>query len=126
MSHTTNNNLFTRIAYRALADLIFYFHLMLVLLVLFGWALPKLWLLYMFVLEMTLLSDIFFGYCILSKWEFYLRKKIDETVAYSYTWTTYYTYKYTQHTISEKFFERASLIFLLVSIVINLYFHYFF
>ena len=61
--------------YRVGADAIFILHFLLVLFVVFGWLTPRLWPWYMAALVVTLISDMVFGYCILSKWEFDLRKK---------------------------------------------------
>jgi hypothetical protein len=115
-----------RTLYRACADLIFILHLTLVLVVLFGWAIPRLWPFYMTFLVITLISDVIFGYCILSKWEFTLRKKRDASVGYNYNWSTYYTHKLTQQHISDIFFTRLALVFLLISLGVNVYFHFFF
>jgi len=110
---------------RLLAAIIFFLHFAVVLIVLFGWMIPSLWYPYMAVLAGTLLSDLVFGYCILSKWEFDLRKKIDPSIDYNYRWTSYYTYRFTQHRVSDTFILRVSTVFLVGSLVINLYFHNF-
>lgn len=111
--------------YRILADLIFILHATILIIALFGWLVPSLWYVYMTILILTLLSDVAFGYCILSKWEFDLRKKIDPSVNYRYSWTTFYTYKFTQNVISETFIERSAQVFIVGSLVLNIYFHYF-
>ena len=112
--------------YRIIADIIFLAHFLVLVIALFGWLVPSLWYVYMTVLILTLLSDLAFGYCILSKWEFDLRKKINPELDYRYSWTTFYTYKYTQNIISERFIERAAQVFIIGSLIFNIYFHYFF
>ncbi len=63
--------------YNLIANVVFLLHLFLVLVVCIGWAFPSLFYLFLFLLSITALSEIFLGYCILTKWEFSLRKKID-------------------------------------------------
>lgn len=113
-----------KIAYRVGADTIFVLHLLLILLAVFGWIAPSLWWIYMGALFATLISDLTFGYCILSKWEFDLRKKLDPTTDYNYTWTTYYTYKFTNQRISDRFYKKAAVTALALAIAINLYFKF--
>lgn len=113
-----------KLVYRTAAEVIFLIHLGLVLLVVFfGWYFPSLWPWYTAALVVTLISDLAFGYCILSKWEFDLRKKINPQTNYDYTWATHYTYKITNHRISNRFFERMATLFLVVSLANSLYFH---
>src|SRR5258708_4638539 len=113
-----------KIAYRIAADGIWVVHFLLVLLVLFGWAVPSLWYVYMTALVATLISVVVYGYCILSKWEFDLRKKNDPAIDYNFTWASYYTYKLTNHRISNRFYTRASIVFLVFAIAINMYLRY--
>jgi hypothetical protein len=112
------------LVYKIGANVIFILHLILVLLVIFGWAIPTMLTIYMAALVATLASDIVFGYCILSKWEFNLRKKLNPLLDYNYTWTTFYTYKLTNHRISDNFYKLAAIIALVLSIGINLYFKF--
>ncbi|MBP9710895.1 MAG: DUF2784 family protein [Candidatus Pacebacteria bacterium] len=115
-----------KVLYRTGADAIFILHFLLVLLVVFGFLLPSFWYLYMAALVATLISDLVFGYCILSKWEFDLRKKINPKINYNFTWTTYYTYKITNYKISDNFYRRASIVVLVGCIALNLYFKFLF
>ena len=112
--------------YKISADVIFLVHFVLVFIVLFGWSTPAISNIYVGILIITLLSDLIFGYCILSRWEFYLRKKLNPELNYSYSWTTYYTHQFTQKHISENFFKWAAIIFLAGSLAIHFYFQYFF
>jgi len=112
--------------YRIVADFICLIHLLVVLIVLFGWLAPSLWYFYMITLVLALLSDLVFGYCILSKWEFNLRKKIDPSVNYDFAWTTYYTRKFSKANISDNFYKKFSILFLTFSLLINIYFRFFF
>ena len=107
-----------------LANTIFLIHSAVVLIAFFGWLFPKIWIIYMAVLILTLLSDIIFGYCILSKFEFAIRKKNNPKTDYNYTFSSYYTYKLTNQRISDKFIINIAYIFLTGSILINLFFKF--
>lgn len=115
-----------RFLYRIGADGIFVAHLLLVLVVVFGFLIPSIWYLYMTILVATLLSDVVYGYCILSKWEFNLRKKLDPGVTYNFTWATYYTYKVTNYRISDTFYKKAAIAALMLCIALNVYFKFLF
>jgi hypothetical protein len=115
-----------KLFYRIIADTIVIIHVCVFAFVLFGWAIPSLWYTYMTALVLTLLSDIVFGYCIISRWEFALRKKINPDINYDYSWATYYTYKLTNHRMSNTFYNRAAIIFLVASLAINLFFRFLF
>jgi hypothetical protein len=111
---------------RILADGIFLVHAALFPIVLFGWLLPSMWYIYMGIMAVTLFSALTFGYCLLSKWEFDVRRHIDPTIDYDYAWTAYYVHRFTQKHLSEIFWIRASVVFLVGSLGVNIYFHYFF
>lgn len=66
-----------RLTYTTFAGVLFTVHFLLVLLVVFGWLVPPLFYVFLGALIATIISEIFFGYCFLSKWEFGLRKKLD-------------------------------------------------
>jgi hypothetical protein len=113
-----------RFLYIILADALFVVHFLLLLIVLFGWSIDGLWSVYMTLLVLTLLSDIVFGYCLLSKWEFHLRKKIDPSTDYNFTWSTFYTHKFTAHLIPDRVFKHIVLSFLVISLSMNIYFKF--
>jgi Protein of Unknown function (DUF2784) len=106
------------------ADTLFVLHLILFLIVVFGWSIESIWGVYMTLLVLTLLSDIIFGYCLLSKWEFDLRKKIDPSIDYNFTWSTFYTHKFTANRIPDKLFKHVALSFLVISLSMNIYFKF--
>ncbi len=111
---------------RIFADIIFIVHAGLFPIVLLGWMVPSIWYFYMTIMALTLVSALTFGYCILSKWEFDLRKQIDPKIDYNYTWSGYYVHRFTQKHLPEAFWKRMSIVFLAGSLAINIYFHYFF
>ncbi len=112
------------ILYRLSADLIFIFHFTVVMIILFGWLVPAIWPLYMFTLVVSLVSDVVFGYCLLSKWEFVLRKKFNPSIDYDYDFTTYYTYRLTNRTIRDSFMKIAAITFISLSILISIVFRF--
>jgi hypothetical protein len=107
--------------YRFAADCIWTIHLLVVILILFGWLMPSLWYLYIVALIGALISELLLSYCFLSKWEFYLRKKYNPTVNYDYSYTSYYTYKLTRQHLSTRFLARIGILFTTLSLAINLY-----
>ncbi len=111
-----------RTVYKISAQLIFLIHSALFLLVLTGYLFPGLWYYYMGVLLLAFVSDLLFGYCLLSKWEFQLRKKWNQNIDYNYSFASYYTYKLTNKRMNDTFYRFAAVSFLGLSFFINLYF----
>jgi len=109
------------IFYRITAEFIFVLHCVVVAVIAFGWVLPSLRYLYLAVLVATLFSMVAFGHCFLSKWEFFLRRKINPHLDYNYSFSSYYTYALTQHRLSEQFIYSAGLAFLIASLALNIY-----
>ena len=108
------------------ADILFILHFFVVIIGLFGWMVESIWYLYMILLITTLISGIFLGYCFLSKWEFFLRKMRNPKLSYNYNWTSFYTHKFTNNKLSNTFIEGIALFFIVISIFINIYFHFFY
>lgn len=115
-----------RFFYRAGADIIWVLHFLIVVIALFGWLAPWLWPAYIAVLVGTLVSTLVYGYCVLSKWEYQLRKKINEQVEYDFSYASYYTYKLTHGRISPNLLKWGGMLFVCMSLAISLYFRYFF
>lgn len=107
--------------YRITANFVWILHFCVVVIVLFGWAVPAIWPLYMSVLVLTLLSEVIWDYCLLSKWEFDLRKKLDPKLDYEYAYASYYTYKLTQGRLSRNFLNRFGRVFITASLIVNVY-----
>ncbi len=115
-----------KIIYRLGADAIWILHFLVVLIILFGWTTPSIWPLYMFVLASMLVSELMLSYCILSKWEFNLRKKANRALKYDFSYSSYYTYRLTQGRLSPWFLRHVGMGFTSASLFINLYFAYLF
>lgn len=71
-----------KLLYITTANTIFIFHFALVLIVCLGWIFPSLFYIFITLLFATALSEIFLGYCILTKWEFDIRRKMQPTKQY--------------------------------------------
>ncbi len=111
-------NKFQRSKYQILANLVFIVHLILVLVILFGWYITKIKYIYLWSLILTLISEVVFGFCLLTKWEFDLRKKIDPNLKYDYSFVSYYAYKYLGINPPKKLIKYLALIFLITSIIL--------
>lgn len=115
-----------KLLYRIGADAIWIVHFLVVVLVLFGWLVPSIWYIYIIVLSGTLLSELIWSYCVLSKWEFDLRKKCNPDISYDFTYSSYYTYRLTQGYLSPRFLGQAGIVFCSLSLILNIYFKFFF
>lgn len=73
-----------------LANLILAAHGFIVAVILFGWAVRPMRPLYIATLLLTGASYLVFGNCLLSKWEFDLRKQVNPSISYDATWLGYY------------------------------------
>lgn len=76
------------------------------------------------MIAISLVSELVLGYCILSKWEFDIRKKINPKLDYDYSFSSYYTYKITEHRLRANFYQFWATLFLSLSLLINLYFKF--
>lgn len=77
-----------------LADLIFVLHLTLVVIVVLGWLIPRFFYLHLILLTLTALSEVFLGYCLLSRMEFSLRKKLNPTLLFDKSCIVHYLRKW--------------------------------
>ncbi len=111
-----------RLSKRVLAEALFVLHFFLVVFVALGWMIESLRYVYIAILIATFISDATLGYCLLSRWEFKLRKSVDHRIHYDHTWLNYYAAKILgQQKISNSFIERGALIFLTVALAANMY-----
>ncbi|MFA6397771.1 MAG: DUF2784 family protein [Candidatus Paceibacterota bacterium] len=85
------------------ADTIFVAHCFVGIFIAVGWMFPKIKIFYLIFMALLLSSWIFLNYCPLSKWEFALRKKYDETVDIDTEIIQHYAYKFFKLKIPSKF-----------------------
>lgn len=102
-----------------LANLIFSFHFVLGLFLISGWHFASLHWLYISALALTLVSEVILGYCILSKWEFDLRKREDSNLDYDPAYLSYYTYKFLKLNIPRPYIKYTAIIFLITMLTIH-------
>src|SRR3989344_6365972 len=60
-----------------LGNLIFYLHLMAVVVIHFGWLFPAYRVEYLIFLILVLAQHLILGYCLFTPWEFYFRRKLN-------------------------------------------------
>lgn len=111
-----------RAVYSATADIIFWVHLAVVLLVVLGWLWPKLFYPSIILLVATLLSEIFLGFCPLTRLEFGIRKKLDPNLTFDKSCISHYTRKWRglppreMREVMGSFFKRKSFLFVLLGL----------
>ena len=108
--------------HRILADFIVVLHVAVVLLLVFGWKLPDgyIWM-YHVGLVLVIVFGIIFGGCILTIWEYNLRKKTGVDISFEDPFIIYYVYKNTRLRIPPTIFRVVSVSFYLVSIGVQIY-----
>lgn len=111
-----------------LANSIFFLHVLIVMLIIFGWLLPiPFYWVYIVCLISIFLLDITVRYCPLTKWEFYVRKKLNQNLDYNYSFISYYGYValnllgYKPSKKLNSFLYYFELLFVIVSLMIAIY-----
>lgn len=84
----------TQILLKFQAGIIFSAHFVLVLIVAVGWLVPGLFYLHTALLAATIMSEILFGYCVLTRLEFGLRKKLNPDAVFDRSCIAHYTRKW--------------------------------
>ena len=118
--------------YSSLASLVFVIHLILVSVVTFGWLNGDLYLLFLGALVATVISELIYGSCLLSTWEFNLRRKIDPSKKYDASCIVHYGRKLfglppriptnTPKTFFQKYsFLMILMVLLIIATIYNLY-----
>lgn len=104
------------------ADFIFLVHFALVALVSLGWLIPGFFYAHLTLLALTLISELTLGYCVLTRLEFGLRRKMDPTLVFDKSCMVHYTRKWRGlapriPTVSPTtFFKRNSFLFILLGV----------
>lgn len=111
-----------KITYRILADLIFILHVGVVIVIVIGWYYPALQNFNLIVTLIVLVSEIYFGYCPLTKWEFVLRKKLEPNLNYDSGFISYYVYKIFGLNIPSNKVKYPAIIILVFVLILNLLF----
>jgi len=101
---------------------VFLVHCAIVVLILFGWFVPELRSIVYILAAIVLVQDLLLNYCILSRWEFSLRRMLNPRLRYDYTFTSYYTYKLTHQRIRTQFLRYAGIVYLSFFLLITTFF----
>lgn len=111
-----------KIIQKLTADFIFFVHLTLVCIVLVGWLIPVLFYTHLSLLLATLLSEIFLGYCLLTRLEFGIRRKLDPTLLFDKSCIVHYIRKWRGLgprpvvTTKKSFLKKNSFLFILLAL----------
>ncbi len=114
------------------ANIIFLVHLLLVLIVTFGWLVGSLYYLFLASVVATFLSEATLGFCVLTKLEFGIRKKLHPEQIFPHSCITYYgraLFRLKPADPSHKpgtFFQKYSFLGLMIILsVVGTLFHFF-
>ena len=100
-----------------IANLFFILHFIFVAIIFFGWLFPKIYIVYIIVLLITLFCWMFLGYCPITKWEFNIRRKYEPGLNYRNEYMEYYVSKFFKINIPVIFIRVYGIIFLVISLV---------
>ena len=103
---------------------IFAVHCVIGIFIFFGWLWPQYWAVYALLLVYLLVQNVVLGYCVLSRWEFSLRRMLNPRIRYEYNFTTFYTYKLTNRRLSTRFVQIAGSCFLVAMLAITTVSHF--
>lgn len=117
-----NNRPVWRFSGLVAAEIIFIIHFVLVCLVAFGWLIPGFFYTHLALLILTLLSEMSLGYCILTRLEFGIRRKLDPTLLFDKSCMVHYIHKWRglaprpAPTVKLPFFKKNSFLFILLGL----------
>ncbi|MFZ2521981.1 MAG: DUF2784 family protein [Minisyncoccia bacterium] len=119
--------------YLAIASILFTVHFLLFFLVAVGWLIPSLFYFFLGALIATFLSEIFLGYCPLSKWEFDLRRRLDPSREFDKSCIVHYIrmtfgLKPRVHNQAKKTFikEKSFLLVLIALFIVSILYRFMF
>lgn len=108
-----------RITLQLLAWFLAIAHPIITLTILFGWLIPEISYWYIAVLTGTALSWILAGHCVLSVWEFRIRKKLDPDLEeYEHLYIHYHMRKWVGYAPPVSFIKTVGYVFIGVSIFV--------
>lgn len=116
-----NDNFRQRIAlYKLIAEFLFLSHCLTAVVLFSFWYFRQLYTVYILTLVVSLFSDLILGYCFLSKWEFYFRKKANPKLDYEHTFFSFYFNKYFGQKVKTRTVQLTVLYFLWGSLFLNI------
>lgn len=103
-----------------LAELMFYLHIISLVIIHLGWLFPGYRQAYLIFLVLVLAHHIIFGYCILTLWEFYFRRKINPNISkLKSSFTATYAKRFFGIVLTEKSVNICSAGFLVFMIILQ-------
>lgn len=119
-------------AYLALANIVCILHFLLILLVLFGWVHDRSFWFFVSAILITAFSELLLGKCILTVWEFNLRRKVDPSKIYDPSCIMHYSRKLIglgprviNVNTKVPFYKNYFLLSLVVWLIIGTYLHFY-
>jgi hypothetical protein len=109
------------LAIKSSANLIFVFHFIFGLFLIFGWMYPNLKILHLICLFLWIGSWIILDYCPLTKWEFKLRNILDKTFDHNAEIIQFYIYRFTGHKVESKLIFGLGFVVFIVLLYLNIY-----
>lgn len=106
-----------------IANILFVLHCLVGVVILIGWYFPEIKIFYISLLIAWIGSWIFLGYCPITKWEFLLRRKYDNTIDPNAEAIKYYMYKFFKKDISSRLIFIGGLVVFFVALVLSLTIH---
>ena len=97
-----------RYFYLTIANSLFLIHTAFAILVLVGWAIPSVSYIYFPVLIASLVSELVLGHCVLTRWEFDIRKRLYPTLHYEHSFLIHYGSRLLRIESSEKSSKKST------------------
>ena len=121
-----------RYFYSTVANSLFLLHTAFALLVLVGWAIPGLVYVYLPLLLTSLIAERLLGYCVITKWEFAIRKRLHPALHYEHSFLIHYGRRLFHIERSDKLSRKSTQcggyafsLLLLSSLVLSIVFRFF-
>ena len=106
--------------YKILANILFVLHIILGLIFLFGWLYPHYRFLYLILLISWPLSWIVLGYCPLTKWELWFRKRLDPSIDTNREFIQYYALRFLNIRLASRNIYIVGLIVFGILLILSL------
>ena len=99
------------------ANALFGVHVFAILSNVVGWLVPGFFYVYLAIILASIVSELYFGYCVLTKLEFGLRKKVDPDQVFPQSCIKYYTYKFFRIGKPAETVKKSGFLLLLLSLL---------
>jgi hypothetical protein len=112
----------SRISKLVAAEIVFAIHFILVAIVALGWLIPGFFYAHLTLLVLTISSEILLGYCILTRIEFGIRRKLDPALVFDKSCMVHYIRKWRglaprpSSALKLSFFKKNAFFFILLGL----------